>query len=98
MSNKHFEILKFFLQGGNHKQCSPKQVDTQMKFGINKIITLFLDLEFYGFIQWVSLNLVDMNLERSTKEIYNEIYNSPAVITAKGELHINNAAITNQAS
>ena len=81
-------VLELFCKRNNSIELSPKNVDKELQFGIEKVIGLFLDLELKGLVKWISLDLVKLNLERSTKEIYDEVYNSLAQITQHGELII----------
>ena len=84
------KVLELFIKGSNQNALSPKDVDEQLKFGEEKVIDIFLDLEVKGFIEWVKLNLIEMDLEKSTQEIYKEVYNSNALITKKGQVLLKN--------
>ena len=66
-------------------ELSPKNIDEELGIGRERIIDLFLDLEFKGYIEWINLNLLNLNLDRSTNSIYEEIYTSTAQITKKGK-------------
>ena len=81
-------VLELFCKRDNSIQLSPKNVDKELEFGHEKVIGLFLNLELKGLVEWISLDLVTLNLERSTKDIYDEVYNSFAHITQYGELII----------
>ena len=65
---------------------SPREVDEHLEVGIDEVIDLFLDLELDGLLTWNSLNLTELELERSTKDIYQEVYNSSAQLTKEGQL------------
>ncbi len=69
-------------------RLSPREVDESLEVGINEVIDLFLDLEVYGLLKWSSLKLTELELERSTTDIYQEIYNSSAQLTKQGKLFI----------
>ncbi len=87
-SKFEIEILRMFQKEAEFEERSPKEVDAQLNLGNEKIIGLFLDLEVEGFIEWVYLNLVEIDLERSTKEIYDQVYNSSARLTNQGQLFL----------
>ena len=83
-SNYEPLVLELLTKMDKHIELSPKELDKELDLGIEKIIDLFLDLELQGLVKWDSLDLLQLNLERSTKEIYNEVYNSSALITQQG--------------
>ena len=74
-----------FSKGNKLKELSPKDVDMKFEFGIARVIDLFLELEVKGLVEWVYLNLMELELGRSTKEIYQEVYNSTARLTKTGK-------------
>ena len=82
LSKFELEILKSFLKSTDHDQLSPKDIDLLLKLGIDRTIALFFELEAKGLVKWISLNLIELDLERSTKEIYQEVYNSTAKLTS----------------
>ena len=87
-TNCELLILKFFYRKTNPIALSPKHIDHELQVGIERVIDLFLDLEMKGLVKWCSLDLLQLNLERSTKEIYQEVYNSLAQITHQGSLMV----------
>ena len=64
-----------------YNQISPKEADKKLNIGMERTISIFLELEFKGLLEWVSLNLVEIELEQSTKAIYETIYKSKARLT-----------------
>ncbi len=78
------DVLALFLIKDKAIIRSPSDVDIILNIGMIKVIDIFLELEFIGYLKWLSLNLLDLELGRSTKEIYEEVYNSQAQLTLQG--------------
>ncbi len=85
ISKSELAILEILADREVKKEFSPKDIDLKLELGPEKVIDHFLDLEIKGFFRWVSLDLLSLNLERSTKEIYFEIYLSRAKLTKQGK-------------
>ena len=79
-------VLELFYEKNKLVELSPRMVEAEFELGDAKVIDLFLDLELKGLIQWNTLDLMELNLEQSTTDIYREVFNSLARITANGEL------------
>ena len=82
--------LENFVKRFHCIELSPKNIDEELGIGREKIIDLFLDLELKGCIEWIHLNLLNLNLDRSTNSIYEEVYTSTAQITKKGKSLVEN--------
>ena len=90
LSDSELKVLEFFFKSKCLKALSPKEIDDQLEFGLVKVIDLFLDLELKEFIKWVTLDLIELELGRSTTEIYEEVYNSTALLTKQGQNFMEN--------
>ncbi len=88
MSGFEVEVLNCFLKHKGKKALTPSNIDAVLDYGIQTMIGTFLKLESKGLLRWISLNLLELELERSTKEIYDEIYNSSAKLTKRGEIFV----------
>ncbi len=85
ISESELAVLEILADKLFKKEFSPKDIDLKLQLGPEKVIDHFLELELKGFFRWVSLDLLSLDLERSTKEIYFEIYLSRAKLTAQGK-------------
>ncbi len=90
LSQYEEEVLSLFINEKQKYILPPKSIDNQLFLGIEKVIDIFLDLEVKGCIEWLTLDLMQLELGRSTKEIYEEIYNSKAKLTKYGQHLIEN--------
>ena len=70
-----------------YDQISPKEADKRLNIGMEKTISIFFELEFKGLLEWVSLNLLEIELEQSTKAIYETIYKSEARLTRTAKIN-----------
>ena len=79
-------VLELFYEKDKLVELSPMMVEAEFELGHAKVIDLFLDLELKGCIKWITLDLMKLNLEQSTTEIYRVVFNSLAQIIENGEL------------
>ena len=84
ISKSENDVLALFLIKDKAIIRSPSEVDIILGIGMINVIDIFLELESIGYLKWCSLNLLDLDLGRSTKEIYQEVYNSQAQLTSQG--------------
>ena len=82
------DVLALFLSKDEAIVRTPCDIDNNLKLGMTKVIDIFLELEFNGYLQWLSLNLLDLELGRSTEKIYEEVYNSKAQLTSQGRIFL----------
>ncbi len=94
LSNNEYEVMRIFSGCDDLIELSPKDIDKKLDFGVDKVIDLFMDLELKSFVEWTTLDLMKLELERSNREIYEEIYNSKARLAQKGSLFIETCKIT----
>ncbi len=85
LTKSMYSVLDLFRKSNQIKELSPKDADKKLKVGLYEVINLFLELELQNFVEWVSLDLLELDLERSNSEIYNEVYHSNARLTTQGE-------------
>ncbi len=85
LSKLELDSLEIFFDKKSCKELSPRDLDQEMKIGVVKSIDIFLELELNQCIEWISLDLMELELGQSTEKIYQQIYNSQARLTDQGK-------------